>query len=127
MKERSTLLSFLSIYSLPTPDLYYTYTSTLPFLVTMGTERDEQDAPLLTNKGGFRPLSSLSVDNSQSTNTASSSSVENSGLDNTSKHEEESFGTWTGVAFTVNYIMGCGFLGIPFAFTSSVSFVKCYI
>lgn len=29
------------------------------------------------------------------------------------------FGFWTAVAFTVNYIMGCGFLGVPQAFVAS--------
>jgi len=32
---------------------------------------------------------------------------------------ENGFSFWTAVAFTVNYIMGCGFLGIPHAFVAS--------
>lgn len=31
----------------------------------------------------------------------------------------EGFSFWTAVAFTVNYIMGCGFLGVPHAFVAS--------
>jgi hypothetical protein len=33
---------------------------------------------------------------------------------------EASFGFWVGTAFTVNYIMGCGFLGMPEGFVKAV-------
>lgn len=33
--------------------------------------------------------------------------------------EEAKFGYWVAVSFTVNYIMGCGFLGVPDAFLKS--------
>lgn len=40
------------------------------------------------------------------------------------EQHEANFGFWTAVAFTVNYIMGCGFLGMPHAFVGSVSLMK---
>jgi hypothetical protein len=41
------------------------------------------------------------------------------GMPISSPHEEASFGFWVSVSFTVNYIMGCGFLGIPKVFTEA--------
>lgn len=37
---------------------------------------------------------------------------------------QDSFGFWMGAIFTVNYIMGCGFLGVPQGFVEGVRVVS---
>jgi hypothetical protein len=80
---------------------------------------EEQDLPLLPGRSTLQSLSMTVPEN------ASGSSGQRDGKDGDKGSADgdagvHGFGMWTGVAFTVNYIMGCGFLGIPSAFASSV-------
>lgn len=77
------------------------------------TEQVADSEPLLSTKGGARLLSVApsadgTVEDGRGRSTSTSSAASNEG-----------FSFWVAAAFTVNYIMGCGFLGMPSAFASS--------
>lgn len=53
-------------------------------------------------------------------NSYESVNVNKKGDSEDTNKDHATFGFWTGVAFTVNYIMGCGFLSLPSAFYKTV-------
>lgn len=92
----------------------------------MSSVKQEQGLPLLPARTGLQAVAAggggSSKDASGSGAGGDNSTSAAAGGDGAHEGEghDAAFGTWTGVAFTVNYIMGCGFLSIPNAFVASV-------
>ncbi len=90
----------------------------------MSSVKQEQGLPLLPARTGLQAVAAGGGGSSKDASGSGDNSSSSAAAGGDGAHEGEghdaAFGTWTGVAFTVNYIMGCGFLSIPNAFVASV-------